>query len=819
MQEKLSNYIVIKGAREHNLKNIDLTIPKNKLVVFSGVSGSGKSSLAFDTLYSEGQRRYVESLSSYARMFLGVMKKPDVDQIDGLSPAISIDQKTTSHNPRSTVGTITEIHDYLRLLFAKIGHPHCPECGREITTQTIDQIIALISREIQTRLSSGNPVYSAAARLMVLSPIIRDKKGEFTSLLSSLRKKGYARARIDNQLYSLDKNMSLFKNNRHTIEVVVDRLVVNSKQFTQGDDFKSFKSRLSQSVEEALKLSDGFVIISFVEDEGFNFPDQPQNMSDCLFSEKLACSFCGISVAPPTPPLFSFNNPLGACPTCNGLGSLLKIDVDKIIAPNLTLSEGAIIPFERTIASNSWWSRLVQTVVEDLGYDFRKTTWKDFSEQAQQILLFGSPKLYTVTGENRFGDATTIKKEFIGLAHELEKRFNETESDFIRREINSFMRQEICPSCKGQRLRDEALAVFVADKNIAEVSEMTIDKSLEFVNLLQNETPLLSTKEQAISQSILKEISARLGFLNAVGLDYLTLARTASTLAGGEAQRIRLASQIGTGLTGVLYILDEPTIGLHQRDNNRLIETLKNLRDKGNSVIVVEHDRDLMLAADEIIDFGPLAGLHGGQIIAQGTPQAIMQHPTSLTGKFLAYKKDVKRPTISKNDQQKRSLSQQKYDVTDKTIDIIGATTNNLQNISVQFPLGKFVAITGVSGSGKSTLLYETLFANLSQQLGFKVNDFIPGKIERLTFPPQIKKAILVDQSPIGKTPRSNPATYTKVFDYIRKIFAATAQAHTHGFGADRFSFNIKGGRCEACHGDGQLKIEMQFLPDVYVPC
>ncbi len=805
-----SKYITIKGAREHNLKNLDLQIPKNKLIVFTGLSGSGKSSLAFDTLYSEGQRRYVESLSAYARQFLGIMKKPEVDNIEGLAPAIAIDQKTTSHNPRSTVGTITEIYDYLRLLYAKVGHLHCPECGREISTQTIDQIIGHISREIQNRLQASG------LRLMILSPIVRDKKGEFSNLLVSLYKKGYQRVRIDGKLYSLSQNINLFKNNRHTIEIVIDRLTINESQFKQAEKFKTFKSRLTASVEEALKQAEGFCMVTFINDASLDFPDDPKDFEDLLFSEKLACSFCGISLDEPSPQLFSFNSPSGACPQCNGLGVLLKIDINKMVAPNLTLSEGAIIPYERTIASNTWWSRLVQVVVSDLGYDFRKTLWKDFSPQAQEILLYGSKKTYTVAGENRFGEATKIKETFSGFVTELEKRYHETESDWVRREIGNYMRQEVCSACKGYRLRPEALSITINNFNIAELTNLTIDKAVAFFEQMK-EKEILNAKEKMIAEPVINEVCTRLGFLLSVGLDYLTLARQANTLAGGEAQRIRLASQIGTGLTGVLYILDEPTIGLHQRDNHRLIETLKNLKNKDNTVIVVEHDQEVMMAADQIYDFGPLAGKGGGKIVASGSPEELMKNRQSLTGKYLSGKKKVKRNSSNLSSMSK-ALAQAKRNLEGKEIKLLGATGNNLKNLDISFPLGKLIALTGISGSGKSTLLYDSLYANLAISLGYKIDE-IPAPIKDLQVPKGVKKLCLVDQSPIGKTPRSNPATYTKIFDYIRKIFAQTAEAKLRGYNLSRFSFNIKGGRCEACQGDGQIKVEMQFLPDVYVPC
>ena len=803
--------IVIKGAREHNLKNLDIEIPKNKLVVFTGLSGSGKSSLAFDTIYSEGQRRYVESLSSYARQFLGIMKKPDVDSIEGLSPAIAIDQKTTSNNPRSTVGTITEIYDYARLLYAKIGHLHCPVCGREISTQSIDQIIDHISREIQNRLTANG------LRLLVLSPIVRDKKGEFSSLFQTLKKKGYQRVRIDKEVFNLNENFALLKNNRHTIEIVVDRLAVTPKQFKEAESFKKFKARLAASVDEALRQAEGFVVISFINDQSLDFPEKPREIEDQLFSEKMACSFCGISIDEPSPQLFSFNSPIGACPTCNGLGSLLKIDVKKIIAPNLTLSEGAIIPYERTMSGTSWWTRLVQTVVEDLGYDFRKTPWSEFSAAAKEILLYGSKKVYTVAGENRFGEPTKIRETFTGFVNELEKRYKDTESDWLRREIGNFMSTEVCPVCHGQRLCPEALSVTIEGKNIAEFTDLTIDAAYALSEKLIETSGDLTHQEQLIAAPIIHEVRARLGFLLSVGLDYLTLSRQANTLAGGEAQRIRLASQIGTGLTGVLYILDEPTIGLHQRDNHRLIDTLKNLRDKDNTVIVVEHDREVMAEADYVFDFGPQAGKNGGEIVAAGTPAELMADKKSLTSKYLSRQLEVKRrPAILSPET--RAMIQAKRRVEGEKIVLRGATGNNLKNLQVEIPLGKLVVLTGVSGSGKSTLLYDTLYGNLATELGYKV-DFTPAPLKSLEVPPLVTRLTLVDQSPIGKTPRSNPATYTKIFDYIRKIFVETAESKMRGYNLSRFSFNLRGGRCEACQGDGQIKVEMQFLPDVFVPC
>ncbi len=808
-----NTHIIVTGAREHNLANINLTIPKNQLVVFTGLSGSGKSSLAFDTLYAEGQRRYVESLSSYARQFLGGMKKPAVDQIDGLSPAISIDQKTTSHNPRSTVGTITEIYDYLRLLFARVGHPHCPECGQEIASQSIDQIVNQALNKIEDQLNQTQQ----PAKLFILSPVVKNRKGEFSSLLASLQKKGFIRARIDGNVYDLRQELNLIKTNKHNIEIIVDRLIISKQQMRDEAELKTIKSRLNQSFEEALKLTDGLAMISFILDQSFDFPEKPTDFKDILFSEKLACSNCGISIKELEPRMFSFNSPDGACPVCHGLGSILKIDPDKILASDLTLSEGAIIPFATTLAREGWWTRLIKTVVEDAGYDFRKTPFKDMSEQFQQVLLYGSKKIYDVTGENRFGQMTTIQQQFEGFLKNLERRYQETNSDFMRHEIERYMRKETCQACLGDRLKPESLAVYIDHQNIADVSKLPISQALKWIETLQKQD-ILNPKEKAIAQSILKEILARLNFLTSVGLNYLNLAREAATLAGGEAQRIRLASQIGTGLTGVLYILDEPTIGLHQRDNHQLINTLKNLRDKGNSVMVVEHDRDLMLESDYLFDFGPEAGKNGGQVVAFGTPEEVLASKNSLTAKYLARKKDVLRERLSVNLKPQELSGIKTASQTQQAIKIKGANKHNLKGLDVELPLGKLICITGISGSGKSTLLHDTLYANLADKLGKKVDEK-PGFVQEFIVPDLVKRVSLIDQSPIGKTPRSNPATYTKIFDYIRKIFVNTKEAQVRGYNLSRFSFNVKGGRCEACQGDGQLKIEMQFLPDVYVTC
>jgi excinuclease ABC subunit A len=796
--------ISIKGAREHNLKNVSVEIPKNKLVVFTGLSGSGKSSLAFDTLYAEGQRRYVESLSSYARQFLGLMTKPDVDQIDGLSPAISIDQKTTSNNPRSTVGTITEIYDYLRLLYARVGHPHCPNCGREVSTQSVDQIINQIIHELEQRVNGE------VTRLMVLSPIVRNRKGEFEGLLASLQKKGYARVRVDGQTYQLPLGIDLLKNNKHNIDVIVDRLSISKKQLRDKKELKTLRSRLSQTIEESLRLSDGYIKTSFIEDSSFVFPENPQNYEDKLFSENLACSHCGISLNELEPRMFSFNSPQGACETCNGIGSQLKIDQKKIIASELTLSEGAIIPFASALSNGTWWADLVKAVIIDRGYDFRKTPYREFDSKTQQILLNGSSKIYKVTKVDSYGNEKIWSQKFEGFVNNLERRYLETDSEFIRKEIGNFMQKQTCPTCKGARLKEEALNVLINGRNIANITLLPINKLIKWLEKVWTKK-VLNDKELQIGDSIFREITLRLSFLNAVGLNYLSLSREAGTLAGGEAQRIRLASQIGTGLTGVLYILDEPTIGLHQRDNDQLISTLKNLRDKGNTVIVVEHDRDVMLNADIIYDFGPKAGKDGGEIVAIGTPEQIMKNRKSLTGKYLKRKKDVKREKTSK------PLTASTFK-NKGTIAITGANHHNLKNIDVDFPLGKMTCITGISGSGKSTLLHDTLYFNLAKEIGKVIREKM-GHVESIKVPENVKRVNLIDQSPIGKTPRSNPATYTKVFDYVRKLFENTKEARVRGYRAGRFSFNVKGGRCEACQGDGQLKIEMQFLPDVYVTC
>ena len=781
--------IIIKGAREHNLKNIDVRISKNKLVVFTGISGSGKSSLAFDTIYAEGQRRYVESLASYARQFLGVMDKPDVDSIEGLSPAISIDQKSTSHNPRSTVGTVTEIYDYMRLLFARVGHPHCPICTREISFQTAQQI----TEEIQ---KMAKQVEKPGRRILVLSPVVRDRKGEFSQLFADLAKKGYRYLRVDGQIRSIDEDFVLIKTNKHTIDVVIDRLTLPTE-----------KSRLSQSVEQALRLSDGIVVASEILDKSFDIPEFPQNLKDNLFSEKFACAVDNISLPEIEPRSFSFNSPHGACLKCNGLGALRKVDTETVVNPNLSIAEGAILPWSRSIDSQTWTWRVLEAVAKENNIPL-DVSFSNLEQKSKNLILYGDQgTIYKVKGPNRFGKIISWDTAFEGIVANLQRRYAETDSDFARREIEKFMTVDLCDECNGSRLRKEALLVTIGEQSIWDISVLSISSLLIwFINLSENKNKVLSQREEIIAKPILKELVGRVQFLVDVGLDYLTIARQASTLAGGQAQRIRLASQIGSGLSGVLYVLDEPSIGLHQRDNRRLISTLKRLRDLDNTVIVVEHDREMMLASDEILDFGPSAGEYGGQIIAQGTPLEIIKNRQSLTGKYLSGKKKV----------QVTNRGNFEKEATEK-ITIYGAREHNLKNISVEFPLGKFICITGVSGSGKSTLVHDILYKALAHE--FYRSREKPGDFDFIEGQENLDKVILIDQSPIGRTPRSNPATYTGAFTFIRDLFAKTTEARIKGYKPGRFSFNVKGGRCEACEGEGQVKIEMQFLPDVYVDC
>ncbi len=762
----MSRNIVIKGAKVNNLKNIDLTIPRDKLVVLTGLSGSGKSSLAFDTLYAEGHRRFVESLSSYARMFLGQMDKPEVDLIEGLSPAISIDQKTTSKNPRSTVGTVTEIYDYLRLLYARLGVPHCPICNKEIRQQTQDQIVEKI-----LALPEGT-------RFMVLSPIVRAQKGMHEKVLLDARKSGFARVRIDGNMYELSEEIKLDKNIKHTIDIVVDRLVIK----------EDIRARLSDSVESALKASDGRVNIVTVPREGEG--------EELEFSQKYACEEHGISFPELEPRMFSFNNPIGACPECAGIGNMQRISVKKLIPhPELTLRDGGIAANGfKTLTEDSWTGPLVAAVGRENGFDL-DTRIKDFSEEQLNILMYGTgSKKYTVTryfGKEGREQTTT----YDGIVHIIEKRMKMQGGDYYQ----EFVEELPCPRCRGRRLSDMVLGVTVGGLNIDEICRLSIDKMLKFVEELE-----FSENEKKIASEILKEIKARLNFLKRVGLDYLNLARNAGTLSGGEAQRIRLATQIGSALTGVLYILDEPSIGLHQRDNTKLIGTLKNLRDLGNSVIVVEHDEDTMREADFIVDIGPGAGIHGGEVVACGTPDEVSENKKSITGAYLSGRKKIEVPRVRREGN-------------GEFLHIIGAEENNLKKLNVDIPLGKFIAVTGVSGSGKSSLINSVLYKTLARDLNRAIT--YPGKVERIEGLEHLDKVIAIDQSPIGRTPRSNPATYTGLFTDIRNLYAKTKDAKAKGYDAGRFSFNIRGGRCEACEGDGVKCIEMNFLPDVYVKC
>lgn len=814
--------IIIKGAREHNLKNVDLELPKNKLIVFTGISGSGKSSLAFDTLYAEGQRRYVESLSAYARQFLGVMDKPDVDYIEGLSPAISIDQKGVSHNPRSTVGTTTEIYDYFRLLFARIGHPHCPICGREISRMSVDQIVEQIIGK-----SANQSTSKKGRRIMILAPIIKDRKGEYSGLFNDLLKKGFSKVRVDGQVRDLTDDLVLIKTNKHTIDLVVDRLVLDKSVIPAKAGIQSNKSRseldsricgndivsrLSQSIETALKMGEGSVIVTDVLDASLEFPAEPKKMSDHLYSERFACPVDNIALSEIEPRLFSFNSPHGACPTCTGLGSLLEIDPEAILNPILSIAEGGILPWSKLSTHETWFTRLIEAVGKEHGFDLN-TRLGQLSPQARKVLLFGAGEdQFKVEGRNRQGHWTHFYSSFQGLVNYLKERYQESESDFIKAEIEKYMVKEICPKCHGARLKEEALSVTVNGLNIAEVTSQSISEALVWSKTLatgpasNNTTVVLTNRELQIASPILKEITSRLQFLVDVGLDYLTLDRASMTLAGGESQRIRLASQIGSRLSGVLYVLDEPSIGLHQRDNSRLIETLKKLRNLGNTVIVNEHDAETMENADLLVEIGPGAGEHGGKIVAQGTPVEIKKNKNSLTGLYLSGTKQVKVDDNLKRDR-----------VNLGKLSLKGACEHNLKNVNVDFPLGQFVCITGVSGSGKSTLIHDILYRALSQKI-YRSREK-PGQFKTLEGIEYVDKVVLVDQSPIGRTPRSNPATYTGAFTAIRDLFADSPEAKVRGYGPGRFSFNVKGGRCEVCEGEGQIKIEMQFLPDIYVTC
>ena len=763
----MQNSIIIKGAKEHNLKDINIEIPRDKLVVITGLSGSGKSSLAFDTLYAEGQRRYVESLSSYARQFLGLMEKPDVESIEGLSPAISIDQKTTSRNPRSTVGTVTEIYDYIRLLYARIGVPYCPNCGKKIEKQTIDQIIdSVMSLEEGTRIQ-------------VLAPVVRGKKGEYTKLLQDFQKEGFVRVRVDGEVYELTDDIEIDRKKKHNIELVVDRLVVKEE----------IRTRLTESVETALKYANNLVVIDISGDK------------EVLYSQNYACPDCNISIEELTPRMFSFNNPFGACLTCTGIGYLMKMDEDLIVPDkNKTLYDGIKAFGASTMKKGDTMAKMYfESIAKHYGVEIKDVPIKKLPRWFLEKILYGTGDEAIDFEYTSYAGTRKFTSPFEGVLPTLDRRYNETKSQGMRDFYEMYMSESACQTCHGARLKKESLSVKVGDKNINELTDMSIDKIKDFLNTLQ-----LNNKDKMIADQILKELNKRLQFLIDVGLEYLTLSRSAGSLSGGEAQRIRLATQIGSGLTGVLYILDEPSIGLHQRDNEKLLATLRKLRDLGNTVLVVEHDEDTMYAADQIIDIGPGAGVHGGKVIAQGTAEEIKLVPESITGQYLSGKKQILVP-------KKRRKSN------GKAIEVKGATEHNLKNINVKFPLGQFICVTGVSGSGKSTLVNEILYKTVAKEI-YGSNEK-PGKCKEIKGLENVDKIINIDQSPIGRTPRSNPATYTGVFDVIRDIFAATQEAKMRGYDKGRFSFNVAGGRCEACSGDGVLKIEMHFLPDIYVPC
>jgi excinuclease ABC subunit A len=793
--------IIVTGARVHNLKNVSLTVPKNSLTVFTGVSGSGKSSMAFDTIYAEGQRRYVESLSSYARQFLGIMDKPDVDRIDGLSPAISIDQKSASHNPRSTVGTITEIYDYLRLLFARIGHPHCPNCHREIARLSAPQIADRICANLDGRITGSGSIF-----LFLLSPVVRDRKGEYSGLFRNLKAKGFKYVRVDKNYYDLDEDINLIKTNRHSIDAVIDRIAVAKVIMRDEVSRSELRSRLLSAVEQSLSLSNGFATAAVVADTGFTMPEKPKKTDDMTYSEHFSCPDCGISLPDIEPRLFSFNSPHGACPTCNGLGTIRTIDTRLVFAPALSVLEGGIIPFSKTFSHDSWFSRTVIQAAEANDIDI-KTPIGELSSDKRHILMHGTgDRVYEVKGTNRFGAATVIQETFPGVAHELLRRYKETESAWVREEIEKYMTEEICTTCEGKRLKPEALTVTIDGKTIFDVTQLSISNFFAFIQQIIKPDSDRSAMERTVGNLIVKELVSRATFLIDVGLEYLTLGRQAGSLSGGEAQRIRLASQIGSGLSGVLYVLDEPSIGLHQRDNKRLIDTLKRLRDLDNTVIVVEHDREMMEESDWILDFGPGAGEYGGMLVAAGTPTALTKDKKSLTGQYLSGKKAITRHTIAP------------VDAKTKFITLTGATLNNLKDVRLRIPVGKFTCITGVSGSGKSSLIVDTLYPSLERSL-VPMSKAKPGPHTGLTGIEAINKVILIDQSPIGRTPRSNPATYTGLMTPVRDLFAMLPESKSRGYQSGRFSFNVKGGRCEACEGEGQKRIEMQFLSDVFVTC
>lgn len=778
--------IIVRGAREHNLKNIDVEIPRDQLVVITGLSGSGKSSLAFDTIFAEGQRRYVESLSSYARQFLGLMEKPDVDQIEGLSPAVSIDQKSVSHNPRSTVGTVTEIYDYLRLLYARVGIPHCPTCGEQVSAQSAQQIVDQVLKMADN------------TRIQVLAPIIHRKKGNHTKVLEDIGKQGFTRVRVDGEIRDLDEEFDLDRYVIHDIEIVIDRLIIRHFEDNDSEEALAFESRLTDSLEQALELGDGVTIIQDVTDS--------DNPIDNMFSEDLACPNGHGSVPEPEPRLFSFNTPSGACTTCQGLGFSLEIDRDMII-PNkeLSIAGGAISANGWKVEDKESWTWNMFQAISKIHKFSLDSPWKDLTKKQQQIILYGvKGKKIEVNYVNSGGYERTYTTRYEGVIPNLERRFEQTESDFIRGRIQEYMQEKSCRSCGGQRLRPEALAVTLYDKTIHDITTMPIGELHEWVDTLRGEDGILSDREQQIAHQILRELESRVGFLNNVGLDYLSLSRAAATLSGGEAQRIRLATQVGSQLTGVLYVLDEPSIGLHQRDNGRLFQTLVGLRDLGNTVLVVEHDEDTMRGADWLIDLGPGAGEHGGYVIAAGTPEEVQQVEESLTGAYLSGRFRIALPELRRQG-------------TGEFLTIKGAKANNLKSINVNIPIGKLTCVTGVSGSGKSTLVVETIYKRMAQLMNGRRER--AGEHKSIEGVEKIDKIINIDQSPIGRTPRSNPGTYTKMFDDIRNLFAELAESKIRGYKAGRFSFNVKGGRCENCEGQGLIKIEMQFLPNVYVQC
>jgi excinuclease ABC subunit A len=794
------NVIRVVGAREHNLKNITVEIPRDKLVVITGLSGSGKSSLAFDTIFAEGQRRYVESLSAYARQFLGQMQKPDVDYIEGLSPAVSIDQKGTSHNPRSTVGTVTEIYDYLRLLFARIGIPHCPVCGREVVKQSAQEIVDAVQA-----LPDGT-------RILVLAPLVRGRKGTYQAVFEEIRKAGFVRARVDGTVFNLDEEISLDRYKIHTIEAVVDRLVVSAAGSEQ--DRQSNLSRLTDSVETALKFGEGYLTVSMIRDQqshsiqATNNPTEDYQTGDLHYSEHLACPEHGISIPEIEPRTFSFNTPHGACPDCQGLGNKLEIDPDRVIDREKSLCDGALIAMEwnnvREDGNPGYYWQMLEAMAQHYHIDMN-TPFKDLSADHQELVLNGTKgEKVRLHYHNRDGRQATFDTAFEGVIGNLQRRYRETNSEYIREKISEYMSDRPCPTCQGKRLRPEALAVTVNGVNILQITEWPVLRSLEWARQLAGSKTPLTSRQQAISDRILKEIVSRLGFLVNVGLEYLTLHRSAGSLSGGEAQRIRLATQVGSRLVGVLYVLDEPSIGLHPRDNDRLLNTLKGLRDIGNTVLVVEHDDDTIRTADWVIDLGPGAGEHGGRIIAEGTPAQIIAHPKSLTGAYLSGRKHIPVP-------KKRRPGNK------KTLIVVGARANNLKDITVKIPLGMFVCITGVSGSGKSSLMSDVLYNALAAKLNGAHT--LPGDHTRIDGLEHLDKIVNIDQSPIGRTPRSNPGTYTSLFEEIRKLFAELPESKVRGYKPGRFSFNVHGGRCEACQGQGELRIEMQFLPDIYVPC